>query len=131
MGQTDKYIERTFKAPPVVVRVFWLVLPIVYVVQAIHTPSLENIMWAVLFALVMLPAAVGPKTFPAALGILERKYPLLGYVFMFLVVGCATFVLLTNFLDRKPSAAIALALPLLFIPAAHLLRRRRAARVSR
>ncbi|RZT15182.1 hypothetical protein EV649_5967 [Kribbella sp. VKM Ac-2569] len=128
MGRTSRYVERMFKPPPVLLRVVSLVVPLLLVVQAVHGPTLENILTATFATVLMLPTGVAPKAFPAWVSALERKYPLLGYVFMFLLVACGAFVLLTDVLDRRPSALIALALALVLVLVSHLFRRRRGAR---
>ena len=125
MGQFDSYIQRTLNPPPVVDRLVCLVVPIGFVVRAVHRPTLENVLTAIVFGVLMFPSGVAPAAYPARLSALERTNPLLGYLFMFLLMGCGIFMILRWFLDRTPSAVIAVVLAPILVLVSHFLRRRR------
>ncbi|MFG1627901.1 hypothetical protein [Kribbella sp. NPDC049227] len=113
MGQFDRFIERTSTPPPGVRRVFDLVLPVCFVVRAVSTRHLEDILWAAFFVALILPAGIAPKAFPARVAAWEQSHPILGALSGFLMTGCATFLLLRFFLDRTASALVAAPLALI------------------
>jgi hypothetical protein len=113
MGQFDRYIERESDPSAPGFRMFSVVLPIVMVIQAIVTRRLEDILTAVLFVGLILPSGVAPKAFRARVAALESR-PVLDAVFTFLLMSCAVFELLRFFLDRTPSALIALPVAVIF-----------------
>ena len=125
MGQIDKYVDRTSELPPVVLRIFQLVMPVVMVARAIVTHTFENILWAVVFVVLMLPTGIAPKTAHSRWPVWEREHPFLSGVLSYFLMSCSAFLLLRWVLDRTPSAVIALALPLIVLPIGHWFRRRR------
>ena len=77
------------------------------VVRAVIHHRFENVLAAVLFAVVLLPAAIAP-TVVDRIGRWERAHPVLDCFVVFAVIGGSGFLLLRYFLDRRLSAAIAL-----------------------
>jgi len=128
MGQFDKHVLRTLQPPPLLLRIFQVMAPVVAVIRAVAVPSLESILWAVFFVALMLPAGIAPKAVNARLTGWEQDRPVLSDVLGFLLMGCATFLLLRWFLDRVPSAVIAIVLGSAFLLLSHRRRRARAVR---
>ena len=107
MGQFSEYVGRTLRPPRRVQRVFNVVMPIIMVIRALVTRRLEDILTALFFVVLLFPLGVAPKWFAARLAALGDR-PVLNAVLSFLLMSCATFLLLRWFLDRTPSALIAL-----------------------
>ena len=125
MGQIDRFVERTLKPPSAVMRIWQAVLAALFVVQAVVHHRFEDVLAAVVFVGLMLPAAIAPNAFSARLGAWERDRPRLSDAIGFLFMTCAGFLALRYFLDRTPSALIAVALALILIPIGHIRRRER------
>ena len=68
MGQFDSFIEHTSAPPPTAMRIFQLVMPVVMVARAIAVDTLENVLWAIFFVVLMLPAGIAPKLAPPCRG---------------------------------------------------------------
>ena len=124
MGQFSKYVERSTRPPSGLLRVFCLIAPIAAIVQAVMSRRLEDIVTAVWLVVLFLPSGIAPKAYYARLAALDKR-PVLSMVFMFLLLSCGAFVLLTDFFDRGTSALIGVSLALVLTVAAHLLRKRR------
>jgi hypothetical protein len=125
VGQFDSYLQRGFRPPTIPMRVI-SVLVVGFTARAITRPSFESILTAALFLLVFVPDLIAPRRYRSWLATADRRHPLLSNVaFPLVFVGCATFVLLREFLDRTPSALIAAALALIAITAGIIGRRRR------
>lgn len=131
MAQFTKYIERTFDPPPLVRRAFQVLIPAAWVAKAITTHRLEDVLTAVFFVALMLPAGIAPKALHARLTAWERDRPFVSDVLSLLLMTCATFLILRWFLDRTPSAVIAIAAGLVGVVAGRLRRRRRTRTVRR
>ncbi|MFF1822239.1 hypothetical protein ACFVWG_33345 [Kribbella sp. NPDC058245] len=126
MGQFDSYLQRGFRPPTIPMRVLGVLVVVGFTARAITRPSFESILTAALFLLVFTPDLIAPRRYRAWLATLDRRHPLLSTVaFPLVLVGCASFVLLREFLDRTPSALIAAALALIAVVAAIIGRRRR------
>ncbi|WP_405063580.1 hypothetical protein OG474_18540 [Kribbella sp. NBC_01505] len=125
MRQFDRFVQRTLRPPNVVLRISSLVLSIALTARAVVHPTLENVLSAAWFVILLGPDVVAPGRYRAWLAGLERRHPVLGGTFGALIMSCATFLLLRFFLDRPLSAVIALALALIAVTASLLGRRRR------
>jgi hypothetical protein len=124
MGQTDRFVERTTRLPPRVIRVFNIVMPIVMVVRAVESGHLADIVTAVWFVALLLPAGIAPNAWRARLAALDKR-PVVGIVSMFVLVESASLVLLDPFMDATQSLLIALPVAVLLCLVAVVLRRRR------
>ena len=125
MRQIDRFIERTSRPPTVVMRVFSGVMSIVLVMQALVSHRLEDILVAVLVVVLILPSAIAPETMRRRSAALEERRPILGAVFMFVLVAVGGFIILRWFLDRFDSALVAGLLALTLTLVAAVLRRTR------
>jgi hypothetical protein len=124
MGQFSNYIEHRTRPPAGVLRVFSVVAPILMIVRAVGSRRLEDILTAVWFVVLLLPAGIAPGAYYARLAALGRR-PGLGAVLMFLMMSTGAFVLLAEILPRTTSAVIGVLFGLVLTVTSHLVRRRR------
>lgn len=87
-------------------RLFCLVMPIAMIVQAVGSHRLDDILTAAFGVVLFLPAGIAPKAHRARLAALERHL-VLSAACMFLLMLCALFVLLSEFISRSTSLYIA------------------------
>ncbi|WP_329483542.1 hypothetical protein OG555_15300 [Kribbella sp. NBC_01484] len=107
MGQIDRFVERTLVPPRGLMRGWSLVMVAALVVRAVLHHRFENVLAAVLFTVVLLPAAIAPAVVDR-IGRWERAHPVLDCFVALAVIGSSGFLLLRYFLDRRLSAAVAL-----------------------
>ena len=124
MGQFDRFIERTWRPPSIALRVVGVVAPVFMVVQAVGTRRLEDVLTAVWFVALLLPAGIAPKAYYARLARLDN-HPAVSAVLMFLLFACGSFVLLTDVIARTPSAVVAVPFALILTAVSVVRSRRR------
>ncbi|MGW6196216.1 hypothetical protein ACWF0M_08715 [Kribbella sp. NPDC055110] len=105
MGQFKQYVERA-DPPPRLMRVFCLIAPIALIVQAVDSRHLEDILTAAFATVLFLPSGIAPKAYRARLAALDRHL-VLSAAFMFLLMLCVLFVLLSEFMSRTTSLYVA------------------------
>ncbi|MFK4083758.1 hypothetical protein ACI2LF_06600 [Kribbella sp. NPDC020789] len=121
----NSFNERALRPPSTAMRVFLLCMVAIFTLGAVIRPSLESILTAAFFLVLLLPDAIAPTRYRPWISSVERNHPLLGNAAVILLVGCAAFLLLRTFFDRGPSALIAGAVALVALTASLIGRRRR------
>lgn len=122
MGQFSKYVESY--DPPLFSKVLGVVVPVAFIVRAAVVHSFENILWAILLAVTMLPYAIAPEATNNRSMRWERDHPIRWEAFNLLRSVCGLFLILRWFLNRPHSILIALALTLTLFTALRLRRHR-------
>lgn len=110
MGQFDRFIDPDKNPPSSAMRVFQVVLPILWIVKAAGSRRLEDILMAGFFVVVMLPAGIAPELHHARVAALNKR-PVLGAVFMFLLLTGGLFALLAEFISLSRTTSILIATP--------------------
>lgn len=126
MGQFDRYIERNFEGPPTVERAFAVLATIAWIVKAIDSGRLEDILLGVFFVVMLLPMFVAPTASRAWFAALDRR-PVLHAAFTLPLMTGALFAILAEAagLSRPTSILIALPVTLVFHVISALRRRAR------
>ncbi|GAA1576098.1 MULTISPECIES: hypothetical protein [Kribbella] len=112
MGQITKYVEGY--QPPLVNRIFGVVVSVTFIVRAAVVHTFENSLWAILLAVTMLPYAIAPEATKNRGVRWERDHPIQVVAFMTLTAVCGFFLILRWFLDRPHSLLIAVPLALAY-----------------
>lgn len=110
MGQFDRFIDRSFAGPPTLARVIGVVVTIAWIVKAVDTGRLEDILVAVFLVVMLLPSAIAPKAYPARLAALDR-YPIPKAAFTFLLMTGMLFAMLAEFIGLSRPTSILIATP--------------------
>ncbi|MFG1906667.1 hypothetical protein [Kribbella sp. NPDC048928] len=110
MAQFDRFIDRSFAAPPTLARMFGALVTIAWIIKAADSGRLEDILIAVFFVVMLLPSVIGPKPGRAWLAVLER-YPILNAALTFLLMTGMLFAMLAEFLGLGRPTSILIATP--------------------
>jgi hypothetical protein len=108
MGQFKGYVESYF--PASLQRAVIVVASAAFVIQAVRTRRLEDIVAGVVFGVLLLPAGIAPKAHRASLVALDR-HPVPGTIFTFLLMLGALFALLAKFVSLSRPTSLYIALP--------------------
>lgn len=128
MGQFKQYVESY--DPPRLRRGIRIAIPVIFIVRAVVDHTLENIVWAVWFAVLMLPYGIAPDATRRRLDTWERTHPVLSESVMFVLMTGGAFVLLRYFFNRPHSILLAIALTAILSIVGAAVRRRRTSGVS-
>ncbi|WP_371406508.1 hypothetical protein OHA10_13300 [Kribbella sp. NBC_00662] len=128
MGQFKQYVESYDPTP--LRRAIQIVVSLILIVRAVVDHNLENIVWAVWFATLMLPSGIAPDATRRRLDTWERTHPVLSESVMFVLMTGGAFVLLRYFFNRPHSILLAVALTAILSIIGAAVRRRRTSGVS-
>ena len=126
MGQFSKFVERSFTPPRAAARIIDMLLLVGVTVQAVGTRRLEDILLAVFFFGMLVPAGISSRGFTWVIARMEA-HPVLGSVYVALLLTCGGFALLAHVLSRRTSLLVAVGLALSSLVVAEIRRRRHAA----
>ena len=113
MGRFDRFIERATKPPSGVMRVFGVVLPVLWIAKAAQSRRLEDILIAAFMVVFLLPSGIAPEAYRVRLAALN-KHRVLSSALAFVLLTGMLFAGLVEFLglSRLTSVLIAVSFAL-------------------
>ncbi|HZX04132.1 hypothetical protein [Kribbella sp.] len=110
MGQFAKYIGRRLEPPAGLRRAVNFALPALLIFQAVASRRLEDILAAVVFTALLLPAGIAPQAYRARLTDLDR-HVLLSTILSFVLMATSLFVLLAKYASLSRPTSMCIAVP--------------------